>query len=141
MNHYVAALLLFSFGLKAGFAQNPFEPDTHVGCVERIQMPAYSPAAIAARVEGIVTASVVLSPQASVQLITTEVKSKTPKLTGLLIDLVEKPITAASFRATCAGTTVVLIFEFKINPRPSDTAKQSTAYGYPNKFWIVAGSN
>lgn len=137
MSQFLALLLLPAFGL---FAQNPFEPDTHIGCVERIPMPAYSVAAIKAHAEGTVTASVVLSPRSSIELVTTQVKSKTPKLTGLLIELAEKSITAASFRDTCAGETVALVFEFKINGKPSENAKQSTAYGYPNKFWIVAGT-
>jgi hypothetical protein len=138
MRHCIAIIVMaFSFGLKGGSAQNPFEPDTHVACVERLPMPEYSALARQVKAEGTITASIVLSPRASVQEINTEFKSKTQRLVGLLIPLVEKAVTEAAFRSTCAGETVVLIFDFKVAGPPSDCPRQSVALGHPNKFWIV----
>jgi hypothetical protein len=138
MRHYLAIVLVaLSLGLKSGLSQNPFEPDTHIGCVERFQTPVYSAVARQVKAEGTITASVVLSPQGSVQEISTDFKSKTQRAIGLLIPLVEKSIVEAAFRSTCAGETVVLIFDFKIIGQPSESPKQSVSFGYPNKFWIV----
>jgi hypothetical protein len=138
MRHYlVIVLIASSIGLKSGWSQNPFEPDTRVACVERLQMPGYSTLARQVRAEGTITASVSLTTRASIQEINTEFKSKTQRVVGLLIPLVEKAIMDATFRPTCAGETVVLIFDFKIAGQPSYNPRQSAAFGYPNKFWIV----
>jgi hypothetical protein len=118
--------------------QNPFEPDSHIACVERLPVPTYPAAAIQARAEGTITAAVVLSPQASVQSVTTEFQTKTQKTIGLLIHAVEDAIREATFRATCSGETVALVFDFKFAGRSSDVPKQSASFGYPNKFWIVS---
>ena len=119
MRHYVLMIFLIA-GLKAGRAQNPFEPDTNIACVERLEMPLYPPLAIQAHVEGTVTASVLLSPQGSAQLITTEFDSRTRKVYGALIHVVEDAIREGAYRPNCAGRTVVLIFDFKIAGRPAD---------------------
>ena len=133
----IVPLVLTIFGLNIGIAQNPFEPSFNIACVERIPMPAYPILARQSQIEGTISASVVLSPQASVQLITTEFASKTPKVTGVLIRTVEAAIREAVFRAACGGKTLSLIFDFKISGHASDNPKQSAAYGYPNKFWVV----
>ncbi len=133
----VVPVALAVFGLNMGMAQNPFEPDFNIACVERIPMPAYPMLARQMQIEGTITATVILSPQASVQLITTEFASKTPKVTGSLIQTVEDTIRGAVFRVACGGKTVSLIFDFKISGVAADNPKQSVAYGYPNKFWVV----
>jgi len=130
-------IVLAAFGWNAAMAQNPFEPDFNIACVERIPLPAYPILARQMLVEGTISASVVLSPQASVQLITTEFASKTPKVTGSLIQTVEDAIRGAVFRVACGGKTVSLVFDFKISGVAADNPKQSVAYGYPNKFWVV----
>lgn len=129
--------MLLAVGLQAGAAQNPFEPESNMACVERLPMPVYAPLAQQTRLEGTITASVMLSPRATVEKITTDFAAKTSKVTGALIRSVEDAVRGANFRANCGGKTVVLIFEFKIAGEPSDKPKQSDAFGYPNKFWIV----
>ena len=74
-------------------------------------------------------ASVLLSPRALVEKITTDLTSKTPKVTGTLIQSVEED--------RFPDKTIVLIFEFKIAGQPAENPKQSDSFGYPNKFWIV----
>jgi len=133
----IVPLALAVFGLNMAMAQNPFEPDFNIACVERIPMPAYPILARQMQVEGTITATVVLSPQASVQLITTEFASKAPKVTGSLIQTVEDTIRGAVFRVACGGKTVSLIFDFKISGVAAESPKQSVAFGYPNKFWVV----
>ena len=132
----VGVLLLIS-GLKVGTAQNPFEPESNIACVERLPMPAYPAVTRQGRIEGTVAASVLLSPHASVEKITTDFASKTSSTTGILIRSVEDAIRAAAFRANCANKTIVLIFDFQIAGQPSDSPKRSDSYGYPNRFWIV----
>ena len=132
MRYCLAALLLATLEPRIGTAQNPFEPETNIGCVERLQMPAYPAMARQAQVEATITASVLLSPKPTVkQQVTTQFKSKTQRAAAILMPTVEKAIQEASFRSDCTGKTVVLIFDFKV------AGQQSVSYGYPNKFWIV----
>ena|SRR5258706_3987601 len=135
MRAYLVVLLIA--GLNVGWAQNPFEPESNIACVERLPMPAYSPLARQARIEGTVTASVLLSPQAAVELITTDYESRKSSVTGALIHSVQDAIREAAFHRNCAGKTIVLVFDFKIAGPSSDNPKQSDSFGYPNKFWIV----
>jgi hypothetical protein len=133
--HYVAIVV---FGLASGLsAQNPFEPETNAACIERLAIPSYSTSARQAEIEGTVTAPVVLSPRASVEWITTGFVSRTERIYGVLIESVENAIREATFRPHCAGKTVTLVFDFKIAGPSSDCPKQSAAFSYPNKFWIV----
>jgi len=137
MRYCVAALLAMS-GPGIGMAQNPFEPETNIGCVERLRMPAYPPLDRQAQVEATITASVLLSPKPTVQQqVTTQFKSKTQRAAAILMPTVEKAIQEAGFRSDCTGKTVVLIFDFKVAGPASSNPKQSVSYGYPNKFWIV----
>jgi hypothetical protein len=136
MRLYVGVLLLIS-GLNVGTAQNPFEPESNIACVERLPMPAYPSIARQGRIEGTVAATVLMSPRASVEKVTTDFTSKTSSVTGVLIRSVEDAIRSAAFRANCADKTIVLIFDFKITGQPSDSPKRSDSYGYPNRFWIV----
>jgi hypothetical protein len=132
------AALIITSGLGIGTAQNPFEPETNIGCVERMQMPAYPAMAREAQVEATITASVLLSPKPTVQQqVATQFKSKTQRAAAILMPTVEKAIREASFRSDCTGKTVALIFDFKVAGPPSANPKQSVAFGYPNKFWIV----
>jgi Gram-negative bacterial TonB protein C-terminal len=138
----VGVLVLIS-GLRVGTAQNPFEPESNIACVERVTMPAYPAIARQGRIEGTVVASVLLSPHASVEKITTDFTSKTSSVNGSLIRSVEEAIRAAAFRAPCANKTIVLIFDFKIADfkiagQPSDSPGRSDSYGYPNRFWIIS---
>ena len=70
-------VLLLICGLKVATAQNPFEPESNIACVERLSIPAYPIVARQGRIEGTVAASVLLSPHASVEKITTDFASKT----------------------------------------------------------------
>src|SRR5260370_6713256 len=138
MRRFVALpLVLAACGWNAAMAQNPFEPDFNIACVARIPLPAYPILARQMQVEGTITASVVLSPQASVQLITTDFASKTPKVTGSLIQTVEDAIPGAVFRIASGGKTGSLIFDFQISGVPAESPRQSASFGYPNKFWVV----
>jgi hypothetical protein len=137
MRHWMIALLLLASSTTVR-AQNPFEPETNIGCVERLPMPTYTPAARQAQAEGTITASVLLSPKPSVQMqISSQFTAKTQKVAGVLMQAVESAVEEASYRPDCAGKTVTLIFDFKVTGRPSANPKQSASFGYPNKFWIV----
>jgi len=135
MRHCLAlAVLVLNGGLNIGNAQNPFEPETNVACIERLQMPVYSSLSGS---EGTVTASIVLSPRASVEEIRTQLASKTEKVVGILIHSVEQAVREGTFRSSCGGKTITLVFDFKIAGQPSGSPKQSVSFGYPNKFSIV----
>src|ERR1700693_4796161 len=129
MRYCVVALLVMS---RPGIAtaQNPFEPDTNIGCVDGLQMPAYPPSARQAQVEATITASVLLSPKPTVQqLVTTQFKSKTQRASSILMPTVEKAIQEAAFRYDCTDKTVVLIFDFKVAGSPSANPKQTASFG------------
>ena len=109
MRYWLVAVLI-GFTVNIGKAQNPFEADSNIACVERLPMPARQ-----GRAEGTITASVVLSPKPTVQLqVTTQFASKTQDAAGVLMQAVEKAIEGAAFRSYCAGKTVVLVFDFKM---------------------------
>jgi hypothetical protein len=138
MRFCVAALIVMTSGPGIGKAQNPFEPETNIGCVERLHMPAYPAMARETQVEATITAAVMLSPKPTVQQqVTTQFKSKTQRAAAILMPTVEKAIQEATFRSDCTGKTVVLIFDFKVAGPPSANPKQTVSFGYPNKFWIV----
>jgi len=63
MRYCIAALLVLSL-TGTGMSQNPFEPETNIGCVERLRMPAYPALDRQTQVEATITASVLLSPKA-----------------------------------------------------------------------------
>ena len=135
-NPLVRRIQIFTVALLAcavnARAQNPFEPSFNIACVERIALPQYPELARQRRVEGAVNATVVLSPHAAAELITTDFASRNDKVIGILIRTVEDTIRAATYRSSCGGKTLSFVFDFRIS------GKQSAAFGYPNKFWITS---
>jgi hypothetical protein len=137
LHSLAAALALLLVHAVSAPGQNPFEPDYHIGCVERLRVPGYSAAARQAGAEGTITSKVVLAADASAELITSEFQSKTQTAIGWLMQLVDQSIREATFRPGCGGETLTLVFNFRIEGRPSDNPQQSVSFGYPNHFWIV----
>lgn len=137
MRRHFAVLLFLLAGIPAR-GQNPFEPDTHIDCVERLRIPDFPAEARQGGAEGTITATVTLSSRASVQLIATEFQTKKPKTIGILIPPVEDAIRQAAFRPRCAGKTIELVFDFALAGSASELPAQTVYFGYPNKFRIVA---
>jgi hypothetical protein len=129
--------LLFGGSWTAALAQDRGEADSNIACVERLQMPAYSPLASAARVQGTITVSVPLSAAASPERVTTESTGETPTGLRLLVPSIESAIKGATFRSNCGGKTVTLVFRFQIEGKAVDNPKTSLAFGFPNRFWIT----
>jgi len=109
-------------------AQSHQEADSSMSCVERLEMPIYPALARAARVVGVVTATVAVSPGGPIQVTT----SAGGHL--LLTAAVETAIRASTFQASCTGKSVRLIFNFGLDSNPA----KRVSYGYPNQFWISA---
>ena len=125
----------------AVFAQNLAESiPTNVDCVQRLEMPGYHRLAIAARIQGTITTSVLLSPTASPQEITTDRQGTIEAVTNglkILVPSIEQAIKKSTFRAECGGKTVRLVFQFQIKGAFRDNPTESFAFGFPNEFWIT----
>ena len=89
-----------------------------------------------ARIEGKVTASVVLGSTASAQEISTKVDANTKG--HVLSDAVEGWIRHARFRPDCGGKTVTMIFQFKIVGQPKSDPTQAVTFEPPNVFRITS---
>jgi hypothetical protein len=100
--------------------------------------PAYPRIALSARIDGTVTASVRLSPKATVEGITTKVESNFATKGSVLTPSVEAAIRNATFRSACGGTLVRLIFSFEIAGQPSAEPQQIVTFEFPNKFRITS---
>ena len=100
-----------------------------MSCVERLQMPVYPKLAEQARINGSVTATVVLASDGSLQTKTAGHK--------LLAPAVETAISTSAFFKTCGGKSIRLVFNFVLGENfDPDKLPQRVSYGYPNQFWI-----
>jgi hypothetical protein len=107
---------------------------TNSSCIEKLKMPIYPPLADKARLSGIVTVSVVLGPDASVQSISSEIVSQSRK--AIFVSAVEKSIRASLFAQSCGGKTVKLVFQFVLGDGTLSDHGQDVSFAYPNRFWI-----
>ena len=105
-------------------AQSNQESEPNMSCIERLQIPVYPPLAAAARVQGTITATVLVASDGPPQ---TMVAGH-----SILSPAVDKAIRVSAFRKTCGGKSVALIFNFVLH---SDPAKK-VSFGYPNQHWI-----
>ncbi len=113
---------------------------TNLDCVQRLEMPGYLRLAIAARIQGTITTSVLLSSTASPQEITTRQEGLSEAVTRglkMLVPSIEQAVKKSTFRSECAGKTVRLVFRFEIKGAFRDNPTESFSFGYPNEFWIA----
>ena len=118
----------------------PETDSSNIGCVQRLEMPGYNRLALSARIQGTITTSVLLSPTASPEEITTERQGTTEAVTNglkLLVPSIEQAIKKSTFRSECRGKTVRLVFRFEIKGAFRDRPTESSAFGFPNEFWIT----
>jgi hypothetical protein len=136
----IGTLIVSSF-VGSTSAQTDHQPqpqaDTSMKCVEKLDLPTYPVLARSARIEGSITALVALSPQGTVQSIKSQAVSTLDRAKRLLVEPVEQAIRGTVFRSDCHEKTVTLVFYFRITGRPSNNPKQSTSFGFPNRFWII----
>jgi hypothetical protein len=112
----------------------------NLDCVQRLEMPGYHRLAIAARIQGTITTSVLLSPTASPQEIRTERQGLSEAVTNglkMLVPSIEQAVKKSAFRSECGGKTVRLVFRFEIKGAFRDNPTESFAFGFPNEFWIT----
>jgi hypothetical protein len=113
------------------------EGSPNISCVDRITLPEYPLLAQQSRTSGTVTTTFVLSASGHPDHIETRLATKASSST-LLSAPVETAIRESVFNASCSGKTVELIFTFEIKGSTEGRPKQTIAYGYPNRFWIVS---
>jgi hypothetical protein len=114
-----------------------YQPYSNVACIVRLPLPDYPALARMARFQGTVTASVLLSSAASVEQITTEIDPEAAEGGKLLRSLVGDAIRDASCWSSCGEKTIKPVFHFEITGTPSEYARTTLAFGYPNQFWIT----
>jgi len=117
-------------------AEAPPPVESNISCIERMDLPAYAPVARLARIEGVLTASVTLSPGASVQDVKSDVRTRDSRI--LLWSLVEEVLRKARYRADCGSRTVTLVFRFQIAGKSAADGAPKYAFGGPNQFWVIA---
>ncbi len=117
-------LAFFCFALVGiAYAQ---DSDFNMSCVERLEIPQYPPLAHAAVIQGSLTATATLGSDGVVET----------KIVGhpLLTEAVKTAIGASTFRKSCAGKSVTVVFNFVIEKTYNSNARFS--FGFPNQFWI-----
>ena len=103
--------------------------------MEKLEIPRYHPLAKAARIEGTIRVSVLLTEAGSVQDIKIEAESKYRQARSLFGAPVEDAIRHASFRTGCSAAAVNFTFHFVLATGGGTT---TVFYGNPNVFWILA---
>lgn len=133
MRHIVVTLVWLAFGISCCCSAKVVQEPSESRCIERLEMPVYPVLARAARLQSVVTARLLVKEKGTVLRIESDAKfTETPQLFKLAA---EQAIRASRFRVSCAGKTVVVIFHFEL------TMKEPTmAFGYPNHFYVRAGS-
>ena len=101
------------------------ETETNMSCVERLQMPLYPRLAQHAGISGQVTVRVSISTDSAVNM-----ESDGPHM---LVPYVERALRASTFRKTCGGKVVQLVFNFDFDEDPY----KAVSFRYPNEFFIT----
>ena len=109
--------------------------ESNISCIERMDLPVYAPLARAARIEGVVTASVRLSAEGSVQDVNSDIPKRDSRI--LLWSPAERVLRNARYRPDCAGKTVTVIFKFQIAGEASSYDRPAHVFGAPNQFWVI----
>jgi hypothetical protein len=116
-----------------------FRDESNIACIDHLPLPDYPALARAAGLHGIIAATATLSPDASVEQITTDFNSdsaESRKLKLLLEYEVREVLRRAIFRSNCGGKAIKVVFRFEINGEPS-SYNTRVAFGYPNQFWVT----
>src|SRR5579862_654562 len=120
-------LALLSFALLGtAWAQ---DSESNMSCVERLEMPQYPPLPRQARISGSVTATASLGSTGVVET----------KTVGhpLLADAVTKAVAGSAFLKSCAGKSVIVIYDFEIDTTEQSNAPTKLSFSYPNQFRIT----
>jgi hypothetical protein len=119
-------LALFCFALVGmAYAQ---DSESNMSCVERLQMPLYPPLAHSAAIQGSLTATAILGSDGVIET----------KIVGhpLLADAGKRAIAASTFRKSCSGKAVTLVYRFLIDETINPGGPPQISFSYPNQFWI-----
>jgi hypothetical protein len=130
---------LFGFAASLIYGQTPNTPpaDADLMCVGRLELPSYPLLAQQARIEGTVSADIVLSTAGSIRDVNVHDGANPSATTrGVLLKAVSDAVRAAEFERSCAGRTVRIVFIFELAGTSSGRPRQTLAFGTPNKFWI-----
>ena len=122
------AALVTVLTCSVALAQGPRDPDLHMSCIERLEVPAYPRLATQARIEGgPFRVSIQLSDGGSVESVTIDGNSKFKKLFD---DVIQASLEKSAFHSNCRLYTITLLFSFTLGDRAT------VAFKYPNQFSI-----
>ena len=126
--------LAISFALASVSCARPQEDPSNASCVTRLQLPVYPPIAQSARLSISLTAAVLLANDGSVQSMSFEnIGGERADLAKLVFPELERSLKGSQFSGTCGGTTVRLVFDFRMNGTPPN---KMIWFGFPNRFEI-----
>jgi hypothetical protein len=128
-------LLLLIVLYRALGQPGPVESPPNVECLEHLEIPDYPPLARAARIQAKQTIKVLLSNQATIQSVESNLQGKAVNLLeGLFKEGAEKALKNSHFSKTCGGKSITLVFDYE----PSNDGGL-LAFEPPNHFLIRTG--
>ncbi len=107
-------------------ASPPPQANPGFECFDRVETPEFPAAALQAHVDGTAWLSIHLTPQETVDKIDTQITSAWGTATKLLTPAVEKAVRASTFKATCAGKTVDVVYRYELHGEPIASPKVAT---------------
>jgi hypothetical protein len=112
--------------------------DSNVGCIERLDIPGYPPLAASAGVSLTISATVLLSPDGTIQETKLIAIGPNEKSKSLFVSAVQTALNQSTFQKACAGKLIDLTYDFALDDNPKFKELVSRiSFTYPNKFWIV----
>jgi hypothetical protein len=91
-----------------------------------VETPDFPAAALQAHVDGTAWLSIHLTPQQTVDKIDTQITSAWSTAAKLLTPAVEKAVRASTFKASCAGKTVDVVYRYELHGEAIANPKVAT---------------
>jgi hypothetical protein len=131
---------LIQLGCHSAAVQGTQPANPNIACMIKLPMPRYPLLAAAARIQGTITAHVILSPKSSLERVELEPRLESTDRNHLFAQPIQDAVRHASFKSDCKNMTVTLIFHFVVSDTEREYPQQELAYAYPNHFWISIGA-
>jgi hypothetical protein len=134
----ILASAIFGVINTAASGQTPGDTNANTGCIERLTLPEYPVLAKQSRIQGTITATILLSSPGSPPKIATVYMGPLVKLKTMLAVPVEEAIHHCQVSRKAAPANRSLVFHFESVGGPLSRPAQSVSFGGPNEFWITA---
>ena len=112
--------------------------DSNLSCVERLEVPGYPRLAAQADLGLVISATVVLAPDATIQETKLTVAGPFEKRRSLFAPAVQSALARSTFQRACAGKSISLVFHFVLDDHPKyPEYVDRISFVYPNQFKIL----